>query len=483
MKRPSIRRRLTLWYGAVLTAVLVAFGVTVYLMMRHELLARLDAGLERELNEVEEEVEEAKDPGRLRERLERSFPRDEGFVLQVRRPDGRPVFALVPAGAAVELPLPRVPGSLHHLDYESVPLGFEDLTPGTRGRWRLAGRLVPGPDGPLVLQAAGSLEANDRELAELLAVLLLAGPLALAAALAGGYLLARQALAPVDRMVAAAERITAARLDERLEVPNPDDELGRLARTLNGMMARLERSFDEIRRFTADAAHELRTPLSVLQTAAEVALRHPRDPEHYRRVLEDMLEEVERLARLAEQLLFLCREDAGLVARADERLHLDDLARDVVEHLAVVAREKGQTLTLEARAACPVQGDPEQLRRLLYNLVNNAIKFTPEGGSVAIACGPEDGHASVLVRDTGIGIPAEHLPHVFDRFYRVDPARARDLGGTGLGLAISRAIVEAHGGRIRVTSTEGRGTTFHVALPIRTYPDDHGPQDPESPRP
>jgi two-component system, OmpR family, heavy metal sensor histidine kinase CusS len=472
MRCLSVRWTLTLWYGLVLATVLVAFGAIVYFMMRHELLSRLDVSLEQELTEIEEEVEEARDSERLQERLQRSFSRDEGFAILARRPDGRALFGRFPA-EPLELPVPQIPSSLHHLDYESVPLGIQSLALGSQGRWRLASRLVPGPDGLLVIQAAGSLEVNDRELRELLAVLLLAGPIAVVGALAGGYLLARKALAPVDRMVTTVEQITATRLDQRLDVLNPDDELGRLAQTLNRMIARLESSFAEIRRFTADAAHELRTPLTVLRTEAEVALRLPRDPEHYRRVLEDMLEEVERLARLAEQLLFLCREDASLIARVNERLRLDELARNVVDHLAVVAQEKGQTLTLDVRDACPVRGDPEQLRRLLYNLVNNAIKFTPEGGSIAIACGRDNGHATLVVTDTGIGLPAEHLPHVFDRFYRVDPARGREIDGTGLGLAISRSIVEAHGGQIRVTSTEGKGTSFLISFPAATSSEAH----------
>ena len=196
---------------------------------------------------------------------------------------------------------------------------------GRTGHDRLLNRVVPGPDGPLILQIAAPLAADDHELRELLTVMLLAGPLALAVALGGGYLLAYRALAPVDRMAADADQITATRLDRRLDIPNPDDELGRLGATLNGMIGRLERSFEEIRRFTADAAHELRTPLTVMRNVAEVALRSPREPEQYRRVLGDMLEEVERLTRLAEQLLFLCREDAGLIPLATTMMRLDDL--------------------------------------------------------------------------------------------------------------------------------------------------------------
>src|SRR5262249_11195035 len=172
------------------------------------------------------------------------------------------------------------------------------------------------------------------------------------------------------------------RLDQRIDVPNSDDELGRLARTLNGMIARLERSFEEIRRFTADAAHELRTPIAVLRNEAEVALRMPREPEQYRRVLEDQLEELERLARLAEGLLFLCREDAGLVPMARDRVGLHEVVADVTDHMQVVAREKGVTLQVEGIVPCHTRGDEDQLRRLLFNLLDNAINFTPPAPTI-----------------------------------------------------------------------------------------------------
>jgi heavy metal sensor kinase len=266
-------------------------------------------------------------------------------------------------------------------------------------------------------------------------------------------------------MAADAEQITASRLDRRLDIPNPNDELGRLGATLNGMIARLERSFEETRRFTADAAHELRTPLTVIRNAAEVALRSPRQPEQYCRVLGEMLEEVERLTRLAEQLLFLCREDAGLIPLSATVMRLDDLVRDAVEHLRVVAEAKGLALECTQLAACPIRGDADQLRRLLFNLLDNAIKFTPAGGTVSVGLERPNGEARVIVEDAGIGIPPEHLPHVFERFYRVDPSRNGDVEGTGLGLAIAQSIAEAHAGSIEMESTVGVGTRAILTLP------------------
>jgi heavy metal sensor kinase len=310
------------------------------------------------------------------------------------------------------------------------------------------------------------MDRSDRQLAELMTWLLLGGPIAVGCTLGCGYWLARQALAPVERMVATAEDISATRLDRRIEVANPDDELGRLARTLNGMIERLERSFKEVRQFTADAAHELRTPLAILRNEAEVALRVPRDSEQYRDCLEDMLEEIDHLSNLSEALLFLFRGDAGLGASRREPLEIDEVIEEIAEHVRVVATEHQQELTVAASSPCTVLGNPEQLRRLLFNLLDNAIKFTPPGGRIVVRAAGGSGEAvRLVVSDTGIGIAPEHLPRVFDRFYRVDSARSRRSGGNGLGLSICRSIVEAHHGTIELESEPGRGTSVIVTLP------------------
>jgi len=454
----NIRWKLTVWYGAVLAAVLALFGTTVYFMMRQELYGQVAAGLKMEMGEVHDEIARAKTVEELSVWLNRRFTRHPGFDIQVVTVAGE---ALLKSERIAQSGLP-VPRSLPP-EGRTVFRRFEDPE---REPCYLATRQVPGPDGPLVLQVAGSVAGVDHELSELLAILVLAGPLALLGALGGGYMLARQALTPVDRMAAAAEKITANRLDRRLRTPNPRDELGRLAGTLNRMIERLERSFNEIRRFTADAAHELRTPLTVMRNAAEVALRAPRDPDHYRRVLEEMLEELDRLGRLADQLLFLCREDAGLSAPNRTPIRLDALARDAVEHLRVVAEEHGLDLILDASESVVVSGDDDQLRRLIFNLSDNALKYTPSGGTVRMRVARIGPEAQLEVTDTGIGIPPEHLSHVFGRFYRVDPARGPETSGTGLGLAICQSIAESHGGRIQLESQPGTGTSVRVMLPL-----------------
>jgi heavy metal sensor kinase len=463
MRGLSIRWRLTLWYGLVLAIVLAIFGAAVYATRRHELFNRADEGLAAELDEISDDIQAAKDGAKLSRQLERRFARHDAYEFQVSQVDGLPFFQSDRL-KSVRLAFPTVSSSLKHLDFESVSLGVDNVTVDSLGHIRKMCRLVPGPDGPLVVQAATSLGSVDRELRDLVTVLLFAGPLALLCALGGGYVLARQALRPVDLMVQTADQITATRLDRRIDVTNPSDELGRLARTLNGMIARLERSFEEIRRFTADAAHELRTPIAVLRNEAEVALRLPREPEQYRAILEDQLEELERLSRLAERLLFLCREDARVAPIARQPVDLRAVAEDVAEHMRVVAEEKGVRIPAEDGAPCSIEGDEDLLRRLLFNLVDNAIKFTAAGGNVMIKTARGDGEARITVTDTGIGIAPEDLPHVFQRFYRVDSASGQD--GTGLGLAIARSIAEAHGGSIAIESTIGVGTRAIVTLPL-----------------
>jgi heavy metal sensor kinase len=407
--------------------------------------------------EVEQEIGRARDGELLKTWLERRFAHHPGFDIQVCTAQGDPVFRSERIGDS-GLPVPSAPpapGETLFLDRNL-----------DRGRFHISHRGVLGPDGPLVVQVAGSLAQNDHELGELLTVLWLAGPLALAFALVGGYFLARRALSPVDRMTVEAGAITAAHLDIRLQVGNHGDELDRLAQTLNGMIARLERSFEETRRFTADAAHELRTPLAVIHNAAEVALSSPHNEEENRRFFEDILEEEEHLKRLTEQLLFLCREDAGLLPEVRQSVSLDAIVRQAAEPMGELAAANGLTLAVGSLSTCQVVGDSDGLRRLLFNLLDNAIKYTPVGGKVEIGCECRNGSAELIVADTGIGIPPEHIPHIFERFYRVDPARSREAGGTGLGLSICQVIAKSHGGTMRLESDAAKGTRVVVTLPL-----------------
>jgi heavy metal sensor kinase len=307
----------------------------------------------------------------------------------------------------------------------------------------------------------------EQQLREILVVLVLGFPLVVVLAGVGGYVLARRALAPIDHLGAAARRITAERLHERLSVSNEKDEIGRLASVFNDTLARLESSFDQLRRFTADASHELRTPLSVLRGIGEMGLRETRTPAEYKDAIGSMLEEVDRLTRLVDTLLRLSRGDAGTVRLAPEELDLGQLARDVVSSLGILAEERQQRINVDVAENVRVSADRLVVRDAITNVIDNAIKYSPDGSGIEIRVRSEGHDAVVSVADHGPGIPEVHRERIFDRFYRIDEGRSREMGGTGLGLAIAKWAVEANGGRIAVESAE-RGSVFRIVLPLAT---------------
>jgi heavy metal sensor kinase len=308
-------------------------------------------------------------------------------------------------------------------------------------------------------------ERVEEELGEILLVLVLGLPPIVVLAGVGGYLLARRALAPIDHLGAEARRITAERLHERLSIPNERDEIGRLAAVINDTLARLESSFEQLRRFTADASHELRTPLSVIRGIGEMSLRETRSPAEYKDAVGSMLEEVDRLTRLVDSLLQLSRGDAGTVRLSRESVDLGQLAREVVASLGILAEERQQRLRVDAADPVRVLADRLVLRDAITNVIDNAIKYSPNGSTIDVRVQRDGDRGTVSVTDEGPGIPAEHRERIFDRFYRIDEGRSRELGGTGLGLAIARWAVETNGGHISVHST-GRGSVFRVVVPL-----------------
>jgi heavy metal sensor kinase len=290
-------------------------------------------------------------------------------------------------------------------------------------------------------------------------------PLGLLLAAIGGAGIARAALRPVDEMAHTARRITAEALSERIPARGAEDELDYLAETLNGMLARLEDAFGQMRRFTADAAHELRTPLTALKGGIEVALRSERSPEEYRRVLVANLEEVDRLIKVAEDLLLLSRSSVSVGIQRG-RVELEPLLLDALDAGARLADGTGVSVRLGAIVPVSVVGDASALRRTLLNLVENGVKYTPAGGRVTLSLAREGRWARMAVEDTGTGIDPADQERIFEPFVRMDEARSRDTGGTGLGLAIARAIVSAHGGTLSVHSTPKVGSRFTVDLPM-----------------
>jgi heavy metal sensor kinase len=458
--RLSIRWRLTLWNTLALAVVLAGFAALVYALLSHALYGQVDRKLLGGFHELEHDGRPDSDPeGQVRHLAHELFEH-EGVLCVVYDPGGETRLRTEELAANAVPPMPHPAEGGLRLRDASLPVIGRQRT--LEGRARLGGQ-----DVTVLFMAP--LEEVDHELGRLLAALGMAVPVALACSAALGYLLARAALAPVERLRRSTREITADRLDRRLPVANPGDELGRLAETINEMISRLERSFAEVRRFTADASHELRTPLTAIRAEVEVALAAAAVTPEQERLLASVLEECDRLTRLTDQLLALAREDAK-PRPALEQVDLAVQAAGIAENLRPLAEAKGLGLDVKASGDVSVRGDGVRLRQVFYNLLDNAIKYTPAGGTVEVGVEAQRATVVVRVRDTGIGIPPEHLPHVFERFYRVDKARSRAEGGTGLGLSIVRAIVAAHGGRIELTSTPGQGTTCTVTLPAEPEP-------------
>src|SRR5215475_126072 len=466
MRPRSLRARLTLWYTSLLTLTLLLLGTIAYNLLGYSLARDID----RALQGVAVALSEPPPRGRLRagapdvDAIFRRFfemsPWDR--YVERRHPWSDRTPQESPAGTER---LPLSPQALNR-----AAAGLETFTT-LEGLGPYPVRLLTHPIGETgritsLIQVGMSLESVSVTRHHFLLVVAAVLPLAVLCAGGGGWLLARRALRPVDQMTEAARRISAEHLDERVHTTGTGDELDRLAVTLNDMLARLDVTFRQIRQFSADASYELQTPLTILQGELEVALRAPRTPDEYRRVLTSALEESKRIARLVEGLLLLSRADAGVLRMDHQAVDLAHLVAEVCEQSQVLAKARGVTLDLGPLTPMTIQGDPQHLRRLLVNLVDNGLKYTLAGGRVTLALHQEGVWAVLRVADTGIGLAQEEQERIFQRFYRAPNVMSRDVEGSGLGLCIARSIVEAHGGAIQVESAAGHGSIFMVRLPL-----------------
>ncbi len=450
MTRASIRVRLTLWYSGVLLLALVLFGTGLWVAIGHRSMTAVDARLLERADGLRTVIEiEAplRDRAQLRQELwEFAKEISEGNLMQLRDSSG----ALLSASPALP------PG------WGSGAPQFRTFTNRGRSIRVLAMRMRhDGVEYEAVI--GSSLEGVNATLRELRNVLLLMIPLVLAVACLGGYWVSGRALKPVDAITSAARSITVENLSRRLPVPSTGDEIQRLSQAWNDVLERLEGAVGRIRQFTADASHELRGPLAIIRATAELALHRERSAEQYRKSLAQIQSEAERMTELAESLLALARSDAAASMPLD-RVDLNEVVRQVGEQTAPVAASKGVELRIETEGkGAVVAANAPALRRLLFALVDNALKHTPDHGAVTVSCSEQNGNVVLAVEDTGEGIPPESLPHVFERFYRVDTARTRGTGA-GLGLAIAQSIAEAHGSKIAVQSAPGQGARFELRL-------------------
>lgn len=460
----NVRSRLTLWYVLVLAGLLALYAGVASLFLFLSLREDFDQNLLQDLETVEGMLTKEPNGGvSLHSTHPDAAEPRIGHFIEVWSPDGSLLYR---SAALQDQTLGGPPGAGEGV-HDPIP-STARLPNGTRVR--LASGVYHVEDQRIVLRVAYSQEALWRELREFGEVLLLGFPIAVLLAGFGGYALARKALSPIDSMATQAKKISADRLGDRLSIENPEDELGKLGTVFNAMLGRLQAAFDQLRRFTADASHELRTPLTAIRSVGEVALQDQRSPAEYRDVIGSMLEEVDRLTRLAESLLALSRADTGHVQLQREDIPLVRLAQDASSVVEVLAEEKRQQIKIEGDATVFVSVDRLILRQAIVNLLDNAIKYSLPGSQILVQVqSGGDKQAFLDVIDQGPGIPREHQPHVFDRFFRVDKARTREWGGAGLGLSITRWAVEAHGGDISLKSEEGQGSTFRVSLPVAKH--------------
>jgi heavy metal sensor kinase len=459
MHRRSISLRLTLWFGGIFFLGWLLFGVAMWANLQSTLTGERFQTLSRRVDRLQDLLRKTQDESEEdRHQDFQDFARATGNGLnEIFRSDGSRVYAS-PTSAARSFPWPAVKGG--------DPERFLRVDSASQSYWMLARPFSLGGQS-LYLMAAAPEAGNLLVLHRFLTGLLASAPILLLVSSAGGYWVGRRALKPVDRITSTVQSISIRSLSERLPVEATGDELQRLTETCNAMLDRLESSVSRIRQFTADASHELRAPLSFTRTVAEVALRNPGIDAESRHAFEEIVDEGAKAAVLLGDMLILARTDANSSDVVWETVDLADVVASVFEKVKPLANERQLSLSfsLDAKKNVSVMGDFQSLRRLLWILLDNALKYTPAQGRVEVTLNASAAEATVVISDSGIGISQRDLPHIFERFYRADLSRSQ-VEGSGLGLAIAKGIAEMHRGNLSVVSEENRGTTFCIVLPL-----------------
>jgi heavy metal sensor kinase len=464
MKPLSLRGRLTLFYSGVLTVLLAVFGLIFY--------NALGLVIERRLTD---ELATRAQYLANHERLQ------DGGPQLVFNPDNREEAYLVHSAAryyqVFQLPSGTLVVQSQDLDLLGVRLSpeaarslanapeYSDLQL-QQERLRFHNAIMPGNNESYLVRVGIPLTPADDAQRGFLRSLLFLTPIGVLLAAAVGWEMSRRALRPMRNLADAARQIDIEQLQQRLPTRGTNDEVDEVAQAFNETLERLENSVGQMQQFTASISHELRTPLTTLRGEAEIALLEARSVEEYKHVLASQLEEFDKLSHMINQLLTLASAEAGEIHWIDQRVDLSALALSLADQLDLIATNKKVALETEVQPNINIRGDASWIERVILNLLDNAIKFTPEGGRVKISVAAEDNQAVLRVQDTGIGIPPESLPRIFDRFYRAEPSRSKQIEGVGLGLALARWIVEKHRGRILADSQPGRGTTLSVYLPL-----------------
>jgi heavy metal sensor kinase len=484
----SIRAKLTMWYALILLSALVVFALVAYTYSSRNLGDNLDRSLRHEVRWVKNFIEQKSNKVKPSKKFskkkkisteqssEDTISEDEGelndsddeiwdqiYEHALRNPKKTLIEVTDKKGAVI---------------FRSASVSEDSLMIGDVLRDTVKISTIRSEKGE-ELRVAATASENIRiyvayplaELGEVLdnlfSIFLILIPIALAISIGGGWFLAYKSLKPVDDVTRTARQITAQNLDQKIPVRDVDDEIGRLISTLNEMISRLRMSFDQIKQFSIDASHELRTPLTIMRGEVEIALSHNKTQEEYREVLVSNLEEILRLSAIIDNLLTLSKADLGKQIVNFQEVDLKALIAELYEDTEILAMKKDIALTMTGNDEVAVIGDRLRLRQLFLNLIDNAIKYTPQNGTVSISIERKDDNACVKIIDSGIGIPEEDKSKIFGRFYRVDKGRSRELGGSGLGLSIAKWITELHNGIIEVESQLDKGSTFTVYLPLK----------------
>jgi heavy metal sensor kinase len=465
MKRINfpIKWKLTIWYGAMLALILIIFSGGVYIYFEKSLMNSIDTKIKSIADVLSSSITDANSRS-IFGNFERYLENTLG-----KRPKGKFIQIIDPSG--------RIGAKMNDMETDVVPVPFSTFQRGSKGeivyetvvnansRTRMV--TIPIIENKQVsfVQVGSSLTDFDETMKKLLIIMIISIPTSIGVTIIMGYFMARKTLKPVDQIRRAAVKISSSNLDERIDIKGRKDELGRLAETFNAMIARLKDSFQRINQFSIDVSHELKTPLTILKGETEVVLRKDRNNEEYKNLLQSNLEEIDRMARIIDDLLLLSKADRKDMKLNVENISLRDLVANVCMSMKIFADSKEITLVVDELADVRLIGDELKLRRMLWNIMENGIKYTPKGGVVNISSYTNNGFVCVNVTDNGMGISGEDIKYIFDRFYRADRSRKRE-SGSGLGLSISKWIAEAHKGTIEVTSQLSKGSQFLIKLPI-----------------
>jgi heavy metal sensor kinase len=466
MNTRSIRFRLVAWYAGLLVIVFVILGGMMYGGLKLYLEQSLRTAQIRRAQQIADtllaKISETGEAHVVNEINSWFAPETNDRFIRITDGSGQPLYVSTsPRDCSFDAS--RVPP--HHEKTDKISWREQELA----GSAPLLIASVPyrtAQGRQFLVEVGASLQPVKDVLRRLVFFLVVGLAAMIVVATGGGYFLIRRALAPVDQISSSAEHITLHNLKERLPIAQTGDELERLSVSLNHMIARLDDAFQQNRRFTADASHEMRTPLTIMRGELESIVEGEGSPADVRAAAASILEEVQRLARIVEGLFAISRLDAGEAQAQWHQFDLASLATGTAEQMCLLAEDKGIPITSNAPKKVIVNGDRARMKQVVVNLLDNAIKYTPDGGAIRLSVVACDDKAVLEVEDSGIGIPAEAQPHIFERFFRVDAARSRDMGGAGLGLSIVKSICTAHGGRVNFQSTEGKGSRFKVELPL-----------------